>query len=75
MFAIKLGNLHSTSLCAEPRLWRLGFLLYHRLLWLFLKESRLPSLCMLNPDSTVASKACSKFSLCSSYPSCWPPEV
>jgi len=29
-FAIKLRNI---SLCDEPQLWWLGFLLYHRLLW------------------------------------------
>jgi len=31
---INLGYLHSTSLCTEPRLWWLGFLLHHHLLWL-----------------------------------------
>jgi len=32
-FTIKLGNFHPTSLCDESRLWWLGFLLYHHLLW------------------------------------------
>jgi len=39
---IKLGNLHSTSLYDEPRLWWLGFLLYHRLLWLCFRWGYLP---------------------------------
>jgi len=37
-FAIKLGYLHPTSLCDKPRLWWLGFLLYHHLLWLCFRE-------------------------------------
>jgi len=30
------------SLCDEQRLWWLGFLLYHRLLWLCFMEGYLP---------------------------------
>jgi len=41
-FAIKLGNLFPTSLCAERRLWRLGFLLYYRLLHLCFKGGHFP---------------------------------
>jgi len=33
-FTIKLENFHPASLCAEPWMWWLSFLLYHRLLWL-----------------------------------------
>jgi len=46
MFANKLGNLHSTPLCAELRLWWLGFLLYHRLLWLFQGRPLAQSACV-----------------------------
>jgi len=41
-FAMKLGNIHPASLCDEPRLWWLGFLLYHRLLWLCFRGGCLP---------------------------------
>jgi len=41
-FAIKLGNLHPTSLCDEPQLWRLSFFLYHRLSWLCFRGGYLP---------------------------------
>jgi len=30
---IKLGNLHSTSLYNKTRLWWLGFVVCHRMLW------------------------------------------
>jgi len=39
---IKLGNLHPTSLCDEPRLWWLGFLLYQCLFWLCFRGGYLP---------------------------------
>jgi len=41
-FAIKLGNLHPASLSNERRFWWLGFVLYHRLLWLCLRGGHLP---------------------------------
>jgi len=40
--AIEFGNLHSMSLCDEPQLWWLGFLLYHHLVWLCFKRGHLP---------------------------------
>jgi len=40
-FTINLGNLHPASLCGEQRFWWLGFLLYHRLLWLCLRWGHL----------------------------------
>jgi len=65
-FANKLGNLRPACLCNEPQLWWLGFLLYYRLLWSCFREGHL-----LNGKHSVYSK----FSLCSSYLSCWQPEV
>jgi len=36
----------------------------------------LACLCVLNPDNPAANACvCSEFSLCSNYPSCWPPGV
>jgi len=49
-FAIDLGNLHPMSLCDEPWLWWLGFLLHHHLLWLCFRGDYLP-VYGLNPDS------------------------
>jgi len=34
-------EIYPTSLGAEPQLWWLSFLLYHRLLWLWFKEGYL----------------------------------
>jgi len=44
-FAIKLGNLHPTSLCTEPRLWWMGSLMYHRLLYVS-RKATWPSVCV-----------------------------
>jgi len=35
-------DIFNLSLCDEPRLWWLGFLLYHRLLWLRFWEGYFP---------------------------------
>jgi len=53
----KLGNFHPTSLCDEPRLWWLAFLLYHRLLRLWFQAKLFACLCGLNSDSPGASTA------------------
>jgi len=43
---IKLGNLHSASLCAELQLWWLNFLLYHCFVWLCLRGGHFTSVCV-----------------------------
>jgi len=41
---INLGNLHPTSLCDEPRLWWLGFLLSSFVMVIDSREAIYPSL-------------------------------